>query len=726
MALATLLLLLASSASGALDQRGDRITWRDMNIGGQVHPSEAKLHVLSGEDPYRDIQITRVLVAPLSDDAPVPPGLRSVPAPRQTIISPALRDLIATDPEVLGPRFYDGAPAGLIANDGLASSDELVAIVGVAAAEMPRQGNMLATIPSGNPETGLTVFLRILLIIGVVVLMLPVALFIAAAARLDAQNSDTRLAAFRLAGADPRQVRWLVAVESLAAAIPGVIVGFVAFFALRPSAANFTFDENRFYPADFALGTLSFAVLILVPVIAIAASFYGLRDVEISPLGVSRRSTKKVVRPFALPLLGGGFILYYYGVGTAGSTGLDMLALIGGIGAIMLGLALLGPWLGQFLARKIASRAGSGPILLAARRIVAEPHATFRTVSGVTFAVFAGTLFLSVTGAASREVERPDPGTSGRPEVFTIYTSDITPDIDLGPDAIVVDIDNMAIFTGPQGGPSEEYLKVVEGDCALIMRLYALRGECSPSGALLVGSELLPGSTATFTPETYGDTPARPETINLPADMGSFAPTSGSGFIPQVILPPGTIKNADAFVPEPTVVLPAKEGALTVDERERIRTAIIRAIPGNEAYTDAERESDSGSDVLELRNFVYAGIFASFAVSGATVALSVAGSIIARRQAFALLRLSGVSIGTLRRTVLTEATLPLLLVSFASAGLAVFLAIVTIDRAGSGSAMPPASFALPLFGGLAMGLVLTLTTLPLLGHVTSMERTRFD
>lgn len=715
-AFASLVLLLAAGADGALDARGDRITWRThWSQANSSTPEEGWLQVNWTNDYYLDHEISHVQVVQLAPQAPVPPGLSRIPVPGEVFISPALRKLIESDPEVLGARYGD-VVAGTITDEGLGGPDELVAISGYTAEQVPSQGLFYRELPGGFQQSGITLFMRIVVILGVVVLLFPIALFIAAAARLNAQESDARLAAFRLAGADPRRVRWIVAWESVIAAVPGMLLGLGLFFAVRPLVAQVEFDGTTFFPTDFELGWPSLLVSLLVPVVVVGASFVGLRDVEISPLGVSRRVSRRAVRPAGLLLLVPGLGLLWYVLGMQAGGVTQALGLVASMLLILLGVALIGTWLGQFVARICAVKARSGSALLAFRRITADPHGSFRTVSGVAFAVFAGTLFLSLSAALEREVET-DPLSGFRPNVIWVnLTVDELPPLGPLPEGAV------ALPMRQLSGLLDDgtYVNVQQADCDALAKVVPMEGGCNGRIAVRRDSGLEPGDSFLI---DFMEPPVR---VAIPADAQVYEGDFAGGWAPDVVLPPGTVANFNEYAAGPLAVAPPEGVALGDREFELLRTALIRAYPMAMVNSAREYDASAVSGLTTMKNLVYAGTFAAFTLSGATAAITVAGSILARRRSFALLRMSGVSLGALRRTVMTEATLPLTLVSAVSAVTAVGVSAMMIWRVGQGSVLPPPAFALPLLAGLALGLLLPLMTIPLLGAVTRLEQTRFE
>ena len=75
----------------------------------------------------------------------------------------------------------------------------------------------------------------LVLLVGVVVLLMPVAAFVGAAARIGGEARDRRLAAVRLVGADRAMARRIAAGEVLAGAVAGVALGGLGFVVLPPA-----------------------------------------------------------------------------------------------------------------------------------------------------------------------------------------------------------------------------------------------------------------------------------------------------------------------------------------------------------------------------------------------------------------------------------------------------------------------------------------------------------
>src|SRR6201996_5704701 len=164
----------------------------------------------------------------------------------------------------------------------------------------------------------------------------------------------------RLAGATPRQVSLITMTESTVAAAMGTAGGFGLFFVLRPAIATIPFTGAPFFTSDLSLNLGDIAAAVLgVPVAAAAAALIALRRVQISPLGVTRRTTPKPPGLWRLiPLLAGiAELAVFVVIGRPGSTGGQIRAFLPGFLLLLAGLVIAGAWLTMAGARLMARRA---------------------------------------------------------------------------------------------------------------------------------------------------------------------------------------------------------------------------------------------------------------------------------------------------------------------------------------------------------------------------------
>ena len=123
-----------------------------------------------------------------------------------------------------------------------------------------------------------------------VALLLPVLILIATASRLSAARREERFAAMRLVGATPRQISVVSAVEAVVAAAAGVAIGFALFFAFRPLLYRVPFTGAPFARGDLSLHWINVLLVVIgVPIAAVMSARLALRRVQASPFGVKRR-----------------------------------------------------------------------------------------------------------------------------------------------------------------------------------------------------------------------------------------------------------------------------------------------------------------------------------------------------------------------------------------------------------------------------------------------------
>jgi hypothetical protein len=120
-------------------------------------------------------------------------------------------------------------------------------------------------------------------------------------------------------------------------------------------------------------------------------------------------------------------------------------------------------------------------------------------------------------------------------------------------------------------------------------------------------------------------------------------------------------------------------------------------------------------------------VLLSVVIAGCSLAVAVAGSLIERRRPFALLRLTGMPLRSLRRVVLLEAAVPLvgLAVVSATGGL---LTAELLLRALRGTTMrlPGTPYALTLLAGIVGALAVVMATMPLLRRISAPENARSE
>ncbi|MQA77324.1 MAG: FtsX-like permease family protein [Streptosporangiales bacterium] len=236
--------------------------------------------------------------------------------------------------------------------------------------------------------------------VALVLTTIPVLFFVAQCSRLGAPARDRRLAAFRMGGATPAQTARIAATETGVAAALGALLGAAVYFAGRAVLDAPGPSGMRPLPTD-VLPPLAVMVAILVgiPVLAIALSLLLMRRVSVTPFGVVRRSRDKKVRPWpgVLVVVGLGGWVAFTAAGRVFQTqdAVESGRLFLRLGVVCtllvaLGLALGTGWIAYTLGR-LLHRVGRRPAaLLAGRRLMADPWAGSRLLGVIVITTLFG------------------------------------------------------------------------------------------------------------------------------------------------------------------------------------------------------------------------------------------------------------------------------------------------------------------------------------------------
>ncbi|WP_405993267.1 ABC transporter permease [Streptomyces sp. NBC_00986] len=216
-------------------------------------------------------------------------------------------------------------------------------------------------------------------------LLIPVLGFLGQCARIGAVHRDRRLAALRLAGAGPWQVRRIAALESGLACLAGAVVATAVVVPLLPYATAW-----------------AGVVVVAVPVLGAVVSAVALRRVVADPLGRVRR-----VRPVRGPgrwfgtatrLLAATavFIALTPVFGSPVSFGLGPVAVL--VLAVL--FSLIAIWLSGASSRQLGEGFAAGTsrpaLLIAAERMREDPWSTARTHAALLLVTVVGSGFAGV------------------------------------------------------------------------------------------------------------------------------------------------------------------------------------------------------------------------------------------------------------------------------------------------------------------------------------------
>jgi len=734
-AIGTAILLFAISFQPALGDRDSRQAWRQPLPPGDAQP---RLLMAGGEDRFAGQPLVRIFLAPLTADAPTPPGLTRLPGPGEAYASPALADLLARTPaDQLAPRI--GRVVGTIGPEGLRSPQELVAVIGADPSSLTGKGAEAVTsfrttsLPPDLPPAAI-----LILVLAVVGALAPVAVFVATATRMAAARREQRLAALRLIGATPAQVFRLAIVEALLYTAIGAPAGVALFFLARPAVALIPLDGSTWWP-DAMVPPIAQALLllVLVQIVGAAAALFGMRRLSVSPLGVQQRVTPPAPTAWRIvPMLAGTVVLLGSIVvlrGNSMATPEPLIVLGGSFAAIIGGIAFAGPWLTAVVGR-VLGRVARGPAaLLAARRLADDPRGSFGAIAGVIMAVFVASAFFSfaayATLASGRWTAPLRPG-----EVQANLTSEsssqaVTSKLASVPGVVSV-LPVRPILLGDIAKVA--YLAWVV-PCDKLLAAVDLPGAVC-GGSLIHTSS--PGGLpdATYPVVTFDATgnpimpPADQPQTELRADSTTVSPlVPGSsdqplGF-PQLIVDPSALGAAAADLPF-TQLYVTTDG--TAAAGERVRAAVQGIDPWARVLLSND-PVDAIPQFAEVARIVGLGLIGSLALAGCSLAVATTTGLLQRRRQFVLLRAAGMPISRLRALVLLQTGVPLVVVSTVSAVLGVGVAqgVLRISNVPS-VPLPDFSLVAVLVASLAVAMGVVTATLPAVDRLTRPQSLRSE
>lgn len=385
---------------GILAAQDGRVAARQPVIPRNLSAAEGSALPLSLErsDPYGSRPLTRIFMARGTRQIQPPPGLKAVPARGEVFVSPRLHELLHAEPGLA--QRLPGRETGLIGAEGLARPEELVAYVGMSRGDLPDGtpfsgfGEKWAPTATVEPST-----LDILRFTMAGIVLLPLAVFLSVCARLSAAERARRLAALRLLGMSAKQVQRVNAVETVAAAGAGALLGLGEYWVLNRVMSRVGLPEFTWYSSDGALSSSTLlACLVGCPTLAWFVGRASARRAAVNPLAVRRTAIER--RPSAwgfFPLVAGsGIVAGYCLAGATGhaprDTGLSSLLVPSAVVLIGVGLVTTLPTTCRHIARRVARSTHSVALGLAMRRNEAEPGGALRVAAGLVVLVFAASL----------------------------------------------------------------------------------------------------------------------------------------------------------------------------------------------------------------------------------------------------------------------------------------------------------------------------------------------
>jgi FtsX-like permease family protein len=714
------LLLAALAGVNGLHAQTDRGAWLDTSAqaSGPTSTSD-RLWWLASTDQFGNQAIDRVDVAAAGPNAPVPPGITHLPGPGEYYASPALTTLLASQPANELRERFAGRQIGTIGAAALPSPNSLIIVIGHTARQLSRApgavkvGAIQRTLANcyycQNP-IGSGPVLQWILAGGAVFLLLPVLILIATASRLSAARREERFAAMRLVGATPRQISVVSAVEAVVAALAGVAVGFAVFFVFRPLLYHVPFTGAPFSAGDLSLHAIDIVLAVIgIPVAAVVSARLALHRVQISPLGVTRRGSSRSPRIVRIiPLLAGiGVLAYFDAHGKPGSNGGQLLELLVGFVLLVVGLVLAGPWFTTAGSRLMTKRARRPATLIAGRRLLDNPKAAFRFISGLVIALFVASALIGALSSIAF-VNSSGGGSAGKDtlaEPFCSFSTSNCPasaQVPSVPGQVLAELHTTPGVRGvavvhqvPPGQQANWGGPTGVVACAQLAKTPAI-GTCAPGATV--------ASIGYFLSNVLGHNSHASSTA-WPSAHLSAAKAARLPVVAVVVATNGSSKSL-----------------------ERVRTTLERAFPFQGQPLGVESLDPSNARLLTMiQDMTDVIIVASLIIAACSLAVNIVAGLGERRRPFSLLRLTGAPTKLLHRVVTLESALPLLLVAAVSivVGL-VSAALYLQSQVGISFSLPGIAYWATVLGGLAASLAIIASTFPLLNRMTGPEVARND
>ena len=709
------LLLVALAGVNGLHAQSERGAWLDTSAQTLGRSNSDPLWWALTVDQFGSQEIDRVDVAATGSTSPVPPGISHLPGPGQYYASPALVRLLAsTPPDQLAERF-PGHLIGTIGAAALSSPNSLIVVIGRFARQLSRAPgaaevrgiqSTLANCYSCQSGVGSGPVLQWVLVGGAIALLLPVLILIATATRLSAARREERFAAMRLVGATPRQVSLIAAVEATVAAVAGVAVGFGLFFLFRPLLYSVPFTGAPLAQGDLSLqGVDVLLVMIGVPIAAVVSARLALRRVQRSPLGVTRRTSSTAPRMIrVVPLAAGVAVLAYFdAAGKPGSNGSQLLELVIGFVLIVVGLVLAGPWFTAVGSKFMAIRARRPATLIASRRLLDNPKAAFRFISGLVLALFVTS---AIIGALSsiEAFNGSGGGAAGRDTLADLFCSYSTSNCPA------------ALQVRSVPGQALSKLRATQGVLAVTVIHQSPSKEQQANSFGIVACDQL------------AKTPAigKCATGATVASIGYFLSNllGHHSHASSTVWPSAHQSLAQAERLSVDAVVVATNGSL--GSVERARTSFERAFPFQGTAVEVEALDPSTARLLAMvQDMTDVIIVASLIIAACSLAVSIAAGLGERKRPFSLLRLTGVPVRLLHRVVALESALPLLLVAAVSIAVGLTSAALFLSsQVGISFRIPGVGYWATVLIGLSASLAIIASTFPILTRITGPEVAR--
>jgi hypothetical protein len=421
---------------------------------------------------------------------------------------------------------------------------------------------------------------------------------------------------------------------------------------------------------------------------------------------VSRRASSRPPRIVRIiPLLAGIAVLAYFdAVGKPSAIGGQLLELFVGFMLLVVGLVLAGPWFTTAGSRLMTKRATRPATLIAGRRLLDNPKAAFRFISGLVIALFVASAAIGALSSIAAAGASSGGGSAGKAtlaEPFCGFSTSNCPaaaKVPSVPGQVLAELRTTpgvrsvtVVHESPSQAQQMNSFGVVA--CDQLARTPAI-GKCAP------------GATV--------------------ASIGYFLSNlvGHNSHASSTVWPSAHLSAAQAArLPVDAVVVATNGSSSAI---ERARTVLERAFPFQGTPVTVEALDPSTARLLAMiQDVTDVIIVASLIIAACSLAVNIVAGLGERKRPFSLLRLTGVPTALLHRVVALESALPLLLVAVVSTVVGLVAAALYLhSQVGIAFSIPGIAYWATVLGGLAASLAIIASTFPLLNRITGPEVAR--
>lgn len=747
-AIAVAVLLLASSVDNIIEARHQRTAVSAPNP--DPIPGVDPLHIISETTEFGGKYIPTMYLYPGGPKAPLPPGVPRLPTEDESFVSPALAEFLGTPS---GERLRSRIPPVVGTIDPAAVTDpgDLALYIGAdkgILTESVRRGPYTNRVysfggygGSGPMDPGLL----LLLLLGVVALLVPVFIFVAASSRIAGAERDRRLSALRLVGAGARQVRRIAAAESLVSALAGLLLGGAVFLVGRQFLDEIELFGVRVNPGDVAPAAwLVLLVVVAIPFLAVLTAQFALRRTIVEPLGVVRR--QRPVRRrllWRLALIGLGVLLLVTHGWTDSNDVRWSYAVAGGATLLLIGVPAMLPWLVERSVRRL--RGGPASWQLAIRRLQSDGGTSARVVGGVAVVLAAAIALHIVLTAQEYRVGPTDPVVRVDPNAMMVVSAE--PEI---ADAVT---DAVRGVPGVRGTFSISPVDVRLPDGGMTGRVGTV--SCADANRILDITDCVDGDV--FDTYPAPNSPYRPGnrlTVTVWSNENGQEHEIGTWTVPttvrpilkserypatpvEVLVTPGALRGITVPAMRPDILVEFDLPSQEVIESVRDVLAPFAWRTASYVYGDyIDGQSDDDRTFLAIRNGLLAGAMFVLLLAGLSLLTLALEQIRERRRALAVLSASGVPRAVLARSLLWQTVVPVVLgvvlaviIGFGLAVLALRLtgfSVIGFQLASEVLIVDWATIGLLCGVAILLGLLTTALTLPFLRSASRLESLRTE